>query len=63
MDRYDNLREDIAKILDNTRLVLENLDRYERMPIPSVQMGLDLQISSLEIFMQQLANDLRHRLV
>lgn len=63
MDRYANIREDIHQILENTRLVLEALDRYEALPVPSIQMGLDLQISSLEIFLQSLANDLRKRLL
>lgn len=63
MDRYDKLREDVAQILENCTRVLSRLDDYERMPVPSKQMGLDLEISSMEIFMQNLTNELRKRLL
>jgi hypothetical protein len=63
MDRYTNLREDISQILENCGRVISRLEDYERLPVPSKQMGLDLEISSMEIFMQNLANELRKRLL
>jgi hypothetical protein len=63
MDRYDGLREELAQVLDNVSRILARMEDYEALPIPSKQLGLDLEISSFEIHLQNLTPELRKRLL
>jgi hypothetical protein len=63
MDRYEHLREDIQTVLNSCKEVLLALDEFERMPIPSKQMQLDLHLSSVEIQLHNMAKSMRERML
>lgn len=60
---YDTIRQLCSEALATIALTLEALESYERLPVPSNQMGLEVQISGTEIRLQNLANELRKQLL
>jgi hypothetical protein len=62
MDKFSDFRSDIFQILEQCKVVMTFMEEYERNPVPSKEMGLSLQLSSLEIFMTNAAKSIRERL-
>jgi hypothetical protein len=60
---YNKLPELLQEIMAATACVIDAFERYETSPIPSKQIGLDVQLSGLEIRLTNIAQDIRERLL